>query len=143
MRHRLNGSASGCSSETIGPSGPTIAHDGIAPDAQHADLRHEPDPAREAERARLGLLGRLAAILCLLELYGHAPDEDEVLACVGKLIAFRQKRARVFRQRRARQGRGQKQVEAFVRPFLWIISAGRPTSVLAELGCHPGPGWPK
>jgi hypothetical protein len=121
--------------QALGPCGPTVAHDEISPDAQHADLRHEPDPARKAERAQLGLLGRLATVLCLIEIYGHAPGEDEVLACVGKLIAFRQKRARTWRR--------QKQAGTFVKPFLWIIAAGRPVAVLAELGCGPAPGWPE
>jgi hypothetical protein len=94
------------------------------------------DPAREVERARLGLLGRLAAILCLIEIYGHAPDEDEVLACVGKLIAFRQKCAREARKKKEQTG-------TFVKPFLWLIAAGRPTAVLAEDGSGPAPGWPQ
>jgi len=121
--------------EALGPSGPTVAHDEISPDAQHADLRHEPDPTRKAERARLGLLGRLASILCLIEIYSHAPEEDEVLACVGKLIAFRQKRVRTARR--------QKRLRKLVKPFLWIIAAGRPTAVLSELGPMTTSGWPR
>lgn len=102
MRNRFDQLGKQIGQEALGASGPTVAHDEISPDAQHADLRHEPDPAREAERARLGLLGRLASILCLIEIYSGAPDEDEVLACVGKLIAFRQKQARSIRQKLAR-----------------------------------------
>ncbi|MFT3772041.1 MAG: hypothetical protein QM820_42080 [Minicystis sp.] len=142
MRHPFDQLGKRIGREALGPSGTTAAHDEISPDAQHADLRHEPDPARQAERARLGLLGRLAAMVCLIEIYSHAPGEDEVLACVGKLIAFRQKRARTLRQQRARDGRGPKQVRRSVKPFLWIIAAGRPTTVLAELGSTPAPGWP-
>jgi hypothetical protein len=63
---------------------PTVAHDGISPETQFADLRHEPDPARKAERARLGLLGRIAATLCLIEVYGHAPSAEEFRACLAK-----------------------------------------------------------
>jgi hypothetical protein len=40
--------------------------------------------------ARLGLLGRLASLLCLIELFSSAPGEQQVIDCVGKLIAFRQ-----------------------------------------------------
>jgi hypothetical protein len=124
--------------EALGPSGLTVAHDEIAPDAHHADLRHEPDPARAAERVRLGLLGRIASILCLIEIYSGAPDEDEALACLGKLIAFRQKRRRDARKKKRKQ-----LTETFVRPFVWIITAGRPTSVLAALAAIPAPGWPR
>ena len=70
-----------------------------------------------------------------IEIYGHAPDDDEVLACLGKLIAFRQLRLRAHRKRSAREA-------PFVRPFLWILAAGRPAGVLAEIGASPAPGWP-
>ena len=142
MRNRFDQLGKQIGQEALGLSGPTFVHDEISPDAYHADLRHEPDPTREYERARLGLLGRLAAILCLIELYGHAPDEDEVLACVGKLIAFRQKRARTFRRQRARNARKGEPTEAFIKPFVWIITARRPTAVLDELGPSRAEGWP-
>lgn len=139
MRLRFDQLGKQIGRRALDPSGPTVVHDEILPDAQHADLRHEPDPAREAERARLGLLGRLAATVCLIEIYGHAPSKDEVLACVGKLIAFRRRRARVFARRRAREPTPS---EPFVEPYLWILTAGRPTAVLTDLGAHPAPGWP-
>src|SRR5262249_23471012 len=68
-------------------SGTTIVEYEISRDAQHADLRHDPDPAREAERARLGLLGRIAAVLCLIEIFSHAPEGREVRACLSKHFA--------------------------------------------------------
>jgi hypothetical protein len=74
------------------PSGPTAVQHQIARDAQHADLRHDPDPARGAERARLGLLGRLAASLCLIEVFGHAPDGAELRACLSKHFAHWEER---------------------------------------------------
>lgn len=43
--------------EALRPSGTTVAHDEITPQPQYADLRHEPDPAQQAARDRLGLLG--------------------------------------------------------------------------------------
>jgi len=57
MRLRFDQLGKQIGRQALGPSGLTVAHDEISPDAQHADLRHEPDPAREAERGRLGLLG--------------------------------------------------------------------------------------
>jgi hypothetical protein len=135
VRNRFDQLGKQIGQEALGASGPTVAHDEISPDALHADLRHEPDPAREGERARLGLLGRLAAVLCLIEIFGQAPDEDEVLACLGKLIAFRQKRAQSARRK--------KQAKSDIKPFLWIIAAGRPASVLAELGACSVEGWPQ
>ncbi len=65
-----------------------------------------------------------------------------MLASVGKLIAFRQQRGRTFRQQRARDNRGGKPTEVLVKPFLWIIAAGRPTTALSELGAAPAVEWP-
>src|SRR4051812_45406831 len=78
----------------LAPSGLTVAQAEIPSNAHHADLRHEPDPTRQAERARLGLLGRIASVPCLIEIFSGTPDEEEALACLGKLIAFRQQRLR-------------------------------------------------
>jgi hypothetical protein len=77
MRNRFDHLAKQIGRKALGPSGPTVAHDEILPETQLADLRHEPDPARKAERARLGLLGRIASVLCLIEIYGHAPNAEE------------------------------------------------------------------
>src|SRR5271163_4801867 len=122
--------------EALNASGPTVVQYEISRDAQHADLRHDPDPARGAERARLGLLGRIAAVLCLIEVYGHAPGGAEFRACVGKHIAFWEERERDARKK------GQKP-DAFIAPFLWILAAGRPEAVLAALEKAKRRGWPK
>jgi hypothetical protein len=100
MRNRFDQLAKQIGQEALGPSGVTVTHDEISPNAQHADLRHELDPAREAERARLGLLGRIAAILCLIEVYGHAPGPEEFRACLIKHFVFWQERARKARARK-------------------------------------------
>ena len=49
MRNRFDQLAKQIGKEALGPSGTTVAHDEISPETQHADLRHEPDPARAAE----------------------------------------------------------------------------------------------
>jgi hypothetical protein len=71
----------------LSASGLTTVEHPIPRRAQRADLRHDPDPARAAERAGLGLLGRIAEVLCLIEVYGHAPDGGELRACLGKHFA--------------------------------------------------------
>src|ERR1051326_9510130 len=67
MRNRFDQLAKQLGREALGPSGTTIANDEISPETQQADLRHEPDPLRQHERARLGLLRRFAAIPCPIE----------------------------------------------------------------------------
>ena len=134
VRNRFDHLAKQIGCEALGASGITVAHDEISPETQHADLRHEPDPAREDERARLGLLGRIAAVMCLIEIYGHAPNADEFRACLAKHLAFWRQRAR--KDKRARQ------TAPFVEPFLWIIAAGAPTALSRELDLEPAPSFP-
>ncbi|MEP7126638.1 MAG: hypothetical protein ABJE95_37245 [Byssovorax sp.] len=142
MRNRFDHVAKEIGQEALGPSGITVVHDEISPETQHADLRHEPDPAREAERARLGLLGRMAAVLCLIEIYGHAPDAAEFRACLAKHLAFWQQRIRKRRAQSRKRREAKQPPEALVEPFLWIITAGAPMTLLRELTLAPATGWP-
>jgi hypothetical protein len=87
MRNRFDQFAKQIGQEALGPSGTTVAHDEINSETQYADLRHEPDPARNAERERLGLLGRFASHACLIEVYSEAPNAEEFRACLAKHIA--------------------------------------------------------
>src|SRR5262249_15613873 len=130
----------------LGPSGLTVAEAVIAPDARRADLRHEPDPARDVERERLGLLGRIASIVCLIELYSGAPSDDEAIACLGKLIAFRQQRQReALKRRREKENPAEEPPAAkpWVSPFCWIIAARRPAAVLSRFAAIAAPTFPR
>jgi hypothetical protein len=144
MRHLFDHLGREIGLSALIPCGLTVPEDVIAPDAGRADLRHEPAPARDDERARLGLLGRVASILCLIELYSGAPREDDALACLGKLIAFRQRRRREARKKRKEAKKlGRKSPsELFARPLGWIITAGCPASVLAGIAATRAAGWP-
>ena len=125
----------------LGPSGATAVNDVINPETQYADLRHEPDPARQAERDRLGLLGRFASVACLIEVYSQAPSAEEFRACLSKHLASWQQRvrkARADRKKRPEPSLPEDQVD----PFLWIIAAGAPTTLLTKLKLEPAPDWP-
>ncbi|HWO25360.1 MAG TPA: hypothetical protein VNO30_41755 [Kofleriaceae bacterium] len=121
-------------------SGTTLVNQQINPEIQYADLSHVPDPAREAERDRLGLLGRLAAIPCLIEVYSEAPGAEDFRACLAKHLASWQARARDHKKR----SEPQHAPEKFVDSFLWIIAAGAPKAVLAALRFErlPARDWP-
>jgi hypothetical protein len=134
MRNRFDKLAKHLGEEALGASGTIVVNAEISPETQHADLRYDPDPRRKAERKRLGLLGRLASVPCLIEVYSQAPNAEEFRACLGKHIAFWQQRTRKLRTDR-KQRRSPR--SALVNPFLWIISAGRPSGLLAELGLEP------
>jgi hypothetical protein len=128
--------------EALDASGLTVVQHEISRDAQHADLLHDPDPTRDAERARLGLLGRIAAVLCLLEIYGHAPTGAEVRACLGKHFAFWEERDRKSRAHNKRRKGKQLPPEPLIEPFLWLIAAAASAPMGRKLKLDPAPGWP-
>jgi hypothetical protein len=142
MRNRFDHLAKQIGQAALGRSGATVVHDEISPETQHADLRHEPDPARSGERKRLGLLGRMAAVPCLIEIYSHAPGAEELRACLTKHLAFWQQRARRARADNQRRRRKRQPPRAFIEPSLWIIAAGAPTAILTKLELKPASGWP-
>ena len=127
--------------EALRSSGTTLVNEEINSATQYADLSHAPDPARKAERDRLGLLGRLAAEPCLIEVYSEAPSPEDFRACLAKHLAAWQERARDHKKRTE----SQHPPEKFVDSFLWIIAAGAPKSVLSKLKFEaaPEPDWPK
>ena len=139
MRNRFDQLAKQIGQEALAPSGSTVVNDEISPETQYADLRHEPDPARRAERERLGLLGRLAACACLIEVYSQAPSPDEFRACLTKHLAAWQHRAR---KTRSDNKRAPPATDAAVDPFLWIIAAGAPTTLLTKLKLERSSSWP-
>lgn len=124
--------------EALRPSGTTLANEEIHAATQYADLRHEPDPTRKAERDRLGLLGRIAESPCLIEVYSEAPGAEEFRACLSKHLALWQERSRQHKKRTEQL----RSPQDFAGPFLWIIAAGAPITVLTALRFEPAPGWP-
>lgn len=102
-------------------------------DPQAADTWYEPDAARDADRARLGLLGRMAAAPTLFEPFHDTPGFDEFRACFRKQLT--QDHHRVLDARKASDPR-----PPF--PHLWMITTGRPESALRGYGLLPMPGWP-
>lgn len=137
MRLRFDELGKQIGQSVLGSFGPTAAQEGISPETQYADLRHEPDPTHAAERAQLGLLGRISSTPCLIELYSRAPSDAEFRACLGKHIAYWQRSTR-----EARATKPQPQPAASGAPFLWILAAGTPVSLMAELTLAPASGWP-
>lgn len=142
MHNRFDQLAKQIGREALGRSGATVVHHEISPETQHADLRHEPDPACRAERERLGLLGRLASVACLIEIYGHAPSAEEFRACLSKHLASWQERTRNTRADNQARRKKRQPPRPFIEPFLWIIAAGAPMKVLTELEIKTAPGWP-
>jgi hypothetical protein len=129
--------------EALSASGLTVVQHEISRDAQHADIRHDPDPARDAERARLGLLGRMAAVLCLIEIFGHAPDAAELRGCLNKHFAHWGECSRKARAHNKKRQQKDLPPEPFIEPLLWILGATVSAPMLRKLDAEAVPGWPK
>src|SRR5262245_65202570 len=94
MRNRFDYLSKQIGQKALGPFGTAVTQDPINAKTQYADLRYEPDPARQAERDRLGLLGRLAASPCIIEACSEAPQAEDFRACLTKHLVAWQQRAR-------------------------------------------------
>jgi hypothetical protein len=141
MRNRFDQLAKQIGKATLEASGLTVVHAEITPEPLHADLLHEPDPAKATERKRLGLLGRLVSLPCLLEPYSDAPSAEEFRACLTKHLAWWQQRARHQRTNGKQPGTlGPRRKP--VDPFLWILCGGAPSSILTKLTLKATSEWP-
>ncbi len=126
----------------LDPSGLTVIQYEISRDAQHADLRHDPDPKRKAARAKLGLLGRIAAALCLIDVFGHTLGGAELRACVGKHFAHWEECARKARALNKRRKAKRLRPVPLVEPLLWIIAASASAPMLEKVAAKAADGWP-
>jgi hypothetical protein len=142
MRNHFDHLVKQVGQKALGPSGTTFVQDPISPEVQHADIRHEPDPTRQAERDRLGLLGRLAAYFCIIEVYSDAPNAEEFRSCLMKHLTSWQERSRKARSDNKKRSELGQPPEVFVDSFLWIIAAGVPKALLTELELKPARDWP-
>jgi hypothetical protein len=142
MHHPYDDLAKNVGKRALSASGRTTVEHAIPRSAQRADIRHDPDPACVAERARLGLLGRIAAVLCLIEVYGHAPGGGELRACLSKHFAHWEacaSRARADNRRRKAKGLDP---EPFVAPMLWILAVAVSEPMMRKLRAKTRAGWP-
>ena len=92
-------------------------------EVQRIDVWFVPDPARAEARARLGLLGRIAAEPSLIEPFHHAVTFGEVVDCVRKHLNWAHATGNDA-------------------SLLWVVSAGRPRELLLKLQCRQLGGWP-
>jgi hypothetical protein len=96
--------------------------------SQRADVLFVPDPARDAERRTLGLLGRMTERAALFEPFHDAPGVDDVRTCLRKILNHHH--ARSLSQR----GGAERS---------WLLCAGRPDGALIAFRAAPSAGWPR
>ncbi|HWO18489.1 MAG TPA: hypothetical protein VNO30_06920, partial [Kofleriaceae bacterium] len=109
---------------------------------QKIDVYTTPDPARAAERARMGLLGELAAQPCLFEPFHDTPTLRQVRRCLNKQHTWHhelERRARAAVRAAAADSSGTRPAANEVPfPLLVVISPGKPATVLDAYGCEWG-----
>jgi hypothetical protein len=109
---------------------------------QKIDVYVTPDPARAAERARMGLLGELAEQPCLFEPFRDTPTLRQIRRCLNKQHTWHHE---FERRARARAGGGSSSAEPgrarppdeVPFPALVVIGPGQPQTVLGAYGCKP------
>lgn len=82
MRNRFDYLSRRIGKDALAASGAVVAGDPINTETQYTDLRHEPDPARHAERARLGLLGTTRGHPLPDRGLQPSPRAEDVRACL-------------------------------------------------------------
>lgn len=132
MRTRFDQLAKGILGKVLADVGEVRLQEEIAGEVQAADVLFLPAAERAAERARMGILGRMAETPCLLEPFHATPGVDAILDCLCKQLTLRRN---LLRDARKNEGRPPEI------PRLWILSSGRPESVLAGLGFTACEDW--
>ena len=137
MRTRYDQLSKAVLDRALGPMGHVAVQHEITGAVQAADIWFRPTPGREAARARLGLLGRMAEMPCMFEPFHATPSTSQVLDCMHKQLSLRG----MLLREAARQPGIAAWPPALVPP-LWILSAGRPERIMRGLEFKPMPGWP-
>jgi hypothetical protein len=119
---------------------------------QRIDVYAVPDPARTAERERMGWLGELSAEPSLFETFGSTPNLPLIRRVLCKQLTWHhelERRARVAARAAGRvvpeppaeePDAGAPQLGPF--PWVVVISPGRPDTVIAKYGSKQvRPGW--
>lgn len=128
IRSRYDQLAKQALSELLRSTGPVETEREVAPEPQRIDVWFTPAAARIAKLRALGLLGRIAARPCALEAFHKTPGPRIAATCLRKHVHLCHHLA--LGCPRARP------------PRTWILSAGRPTTVLDGYGYCRARGWP-
>jgi hypothetical protein len=105
---------------------------------QRIDVYAVPDPAREAERGEMGLLGWLSAEPSLFEVFRNTPSLARVRDCLRKQLTWHHelgRRARASSGQVAEEDASADVPETVPFPWLAVIGPGLPETVLDLYGC--------
>ena len=139
MRERFDQLAKGILREVFTLAGEVRTQEEIVAEVQAADVWFVPAAERAAERARLGWLGRMAATPCIVEPFHATPGGDAVLDCLRKQLTLRHNLLRDARKQAKQQPAATSRQDNGPpdSPRLWILSSGRPETVIEDLAFTP------
>ena len=120
--------------EAFSMAGTVHSQHEVLADAQAADTWFQPDPARSAELDKMGALGQMGrGASSIFELFHEPPTLDDYRDCVRKQLTH--DHSLLLDARKHKRPR-----PPFLR--LWMLSAGRPETVMEEYGFTPMQGFP-
>ena len=133
MRTRFDQFAKDLLRDAFAPGGRVETDAEVSNDTQRIDVSFQPDPARTAALAGLGLLGELAREACLFEPFHRTPGMRELRGCLRKQLAYAH----------ALELRAPAGTPYDSGPMMWVVSAGRPHGGIRELGFLPARALPQ
>ncbi|NJM65197.1 MAG: DUF4351 domain-containing protein [Acaryochloris sp. RU_4_1] len=107
----------------------------IVSETHEVDILFVPDAKVQENLTALGILGQIAAHICLIEPFRNSVQIDEVEDCIGKLIHFTQE----LRRKAKREKQVLKRAEY---PRLWILSPTVSEGMIQYFATLQQPPWP-
>ena len=133
MRSRIDQLAGRICRAVLSQRSLAYTHYAAVSDGRTVAIWFLPDPAWDAERERLGLLGRMTEGATMLAPFHHTPKIDELRDCVQRHLTMNELRV----DEAQRKGTPYPPF-----PRLWVLSTERPESVIKHYELEPMRGWP-
>ena len=106
----------------------------IASEVKEIDILFQPDPSKIHTLSGLGLLSRIAAHFCLIEVYRNPVSPANIRACLNRATEVE-----LLQNREAKRSKTPQQ--PVVVPNLWILSPTASEALLAGFKAEPQPQW--
>jgi hypothetical protein len=120
--------------EFLEPFGSVQRQYEVPGEAKFIDVWFVPDQAAESTTSELGILGRMAAGMCLLEPYRNAPSRTEVRVSVMKLVWVQEDERRKAEQ-------DERRLNEDDLPKLWILASTVSQPVVQESEAKVRADW--
>jgi hypothetical protein len=107
----------------------------VVSETREVDILFVPHDKAQTNLSALGVLGQIAAHICVIEPFRNAVQTQDVMSCVGKLIDFTEE----LRRKAKRESRTLPDSDL---PQLWILSPTVSQSMIARFVAVKQDSWP-